>query len=123
MTNILSLSLNQIEFVVSDNEDWRDRVPMVDTAAEPIPLAGIDFVMSVRSHPLSHEQLGKLSTYDLTLVVGGAAGNELIFAYPREKVKNIGVGKRYVDCIAYADGATVRVIRGSLEVEKGIVQP
>lgn len=127
------MSLWEIKFAVSTNEDWVDTIAVVENQGEedelPYDLTGSSLRMHIRSAAEKLKVLLELSTDNGLLIIEPAEGgdpypNKFTVFVPQQTVDDLKPGNSYVYDIVWEkpDGRLINFIAGTIAVNLGITR-
>lgn len=118
-SNILAIPLLTVAITTTKNEDFLDSITIKDLDLNLIDLSGIDLRCQVRLSPGHPVVWLDLSTAGATLINGGASGT-ISFKVRKDALRFVDPGSYVLDMIASADGATKRVVDGTITIVQGV---
>jgi hypothetical protein len=125
MTNILTLPVAEVDFLVGTNEDWLDGLGFTDNATPPNPIVitGIAFELQMRARASDRTALLIASTANSRILVGPTT---LALNVPVTLMKLIppspDAAPYVIDIVASAEGHTRRVVTGKVVVVQGVTR-
>ena len=121
-TNILYMPVVAMDMTITTNADWLDGLEYWDlqTPAQPIDLAGIEFEMSLRTTPSAATVVLK-STTDNGLIV--VYSNTWQLRVPAVTMALVPPAAYVYDLLGVADGYIRVLASGGVTVEQGVTRP
>ena len=122
------MSLFQINFSVSTNEDWLDTLSFaaeVEGEPEPYDITDSSFLMHIRKEATKLSTVLVLSTENGRIIVEPAMEDvgKLTLSVPKETVDDIDPGTYVHDIVwTMGDGREVNLAQGTLTVNLGVTR-